>query len=218
MESNLRAGQRDGRQRPRHHLEHDPAGHDGRPWIDGGNFQGLGEEFFQVGDAFVKWCNNAGGINGRKIALTKYDAKLFNVAPSMVQACQKVFMLVGNGNGLDDPGAKPRTDCKLGAIPSYFVSPAAAAAPYQVQPTPNPPEEFQVGPFRLLGLKYPQTKQSGIAVGSSNTARCEPRACAPVTPSSRLGSRSRTIPSVHPWWRTGAHTWKKSSNPGQAAI
>jgi hypothetical protein len=131
---------------------------------------GLGQEFFQVGDAFVKWCNAAGGINGRKIALTDYDAKLFNVAPEMIQACQKVFMLVGNGNGLDDPGAKPRTDCKLGSIPSYFVSPAAAAAPYQVQPTPNPPDEFQVGPFRLLGLKYPQTKTSGIAVGSSNTA------------------------------------------------
>jgi ABC-type branched-subunit amino acid transport system substrate-binding protein len=131
---------------------------------------GLGQEFFQVGDAFVKWCNAAGGINGRKIALTDYDAKLFNVAPEMIAACQKVFMLVGNGNGLDDPGAKPRTDCKLGAIPSYFVSPAATAAPYQVQPTPNPPNEFQVGPFRLMGLKYPQTKTSGIAVGSSNTA------------------------------------------------
>ena len=41
---------------------------------------GLGKEFFQVGDAFMKWCNAAGGINGRKIVLTKYDAKLFNVA------------------------------------------------------------------------------------------------------------------------------------------
>jgi ABC-type branched-subunit amino acid transport system substrate-binding protein len=131
---------------------------------------GLGEEFFQVGDAFVKWCNEAGGINGRKIVLTDYDAKLFNVAPSMIQACQKVFMLVGNGNGLDDPGAKPRLNCKLGQIPSYVVSPAAASAGLQVQPTPNPPDEFQVGPFRLLGLKYPQTKTSGIAVGSSNTA------------------------------------------------
>jgi hypothetical protein len=28
----------------------------------------------------VKWCNDAGGINGRKIVLTKYDANLFNVA------------------------------------------------------------------------------------------------------------------------------------------
>ncbi len=65
---------------------------------------GLGQEFFEVGDAFVKWCNAAGGINGRKIQLTEYDAKLFNVAQQMIQACQTDFMLVGNGNGLDDAG------------------------------------------------------------------------------------------------------------------
>ncbi len=131
---------------------------------------GLGQEFFDVGTAFVKWCNDAGGINGRKIQLTEYDAKLFNVAQQMIQACQTEFMLVGNGNGLDDPGAAPRVKCGLGQIPAYVVSPAATAAGLQVQPTPNPANEFQVGPFRLLALKYPQTLKTGIAVGSSNTA------------------------------------------------
>ncbi|HEX4019051.1 MAG TPA: ABC transporter substrate-binding protein, partial [Frankiaceae bacterium] len=131
---------------------------------------GLGQEFFDVGTAFVTWCNNAGGINGRKIELTKYDAKLFNVAQQMIQACQTEFMLVGNGNGLDDPGAAPRVKCGLGQIPSYVVSPAATAAGLQVQPTPNPANEFQVGPFRLLGLKYPDTLKTGVAVGSSNTS------------------------------------------------
>ncbi len=130
---------------------------------------GLGKEFFQVGEAFTKWCNEAGGINGRKIVLTKYDAKLFEVAPQMIQACQKEFMLVGNGNGLDEPGVKPRLACKLGSIPSYFVSPAAVAAGLQVSPTPNPANQLQVGPFRLLGLKYPETLK-GIAIGSSNTS------------------------------------------------
>ena len=57
----------------------------------------------------MKWCNDAGGINGRKIELTNYDAKLFNVAQQMIQACQTEFMLVGNGNGLDEPGATPRS-------------------------------------------------------------------------------------------------------------
>jgi ABC-type branched-subunit amino acid transport system substrate-binding protein len=131
---------------------------------------GLGQEFFDVGTAFVKWCNDAGGINGRKIQLTEYDAKLFNVAQQMIQACQSQFMLVGNGNGLDSPGAAPRVKCGLGQIPSYVVSPEATSAGLQVQGTPNPPTQFQVGPFRLLGLKYPQTKTSGIAVGSSNTS------------------------------------------------
>ncbi len=135
---------------------------------------GLGKEFFQVGEAFVKWCNDAGGINGRKIVLTKYDAKLFEVAQQMIQACQKEFMLVGNGNGLDAPGVQPRLNCKLGEIPSYSVSPPAVASALQVQPTPNPASQFQVGPFRLLSLKYPETLK-GIAIGGSNVASLRPQ-------------------------------------------
>ena len=131
---------------------------------------GLGKEFFQVGDAFVKWCNAAGGINGRKLSLTEYDAKLFNAGQQMISACQKEFMLVGNGNAFDAPSVKPRLACKLGQIPAYVVSPDAVAAGLQVQPTPNPANEFQYGPLRLMGLKYPDTIKSGVAVGSSNIA------------------------------------------------
>src|SRR3954453_13851535 len=80
---------------------------------------GLGEEFFQVADGFVKWGNDAGGILGRKIELTKRDAKLFDVAARTIDACQGDFMLVGNGNPLDASGVKPRLDCKLGMIPGY---------------------------------------------------------------------------------------------------
>jgi hypothetical protein len=136
---------------------------------------GLGKEFFQVGDAFVKWCNAAGGINGRKLVLTKYDAKLLEVAQQMLLACQHEFMLVGEGNGLDSAGAAPRVKCGLGAIPSYVTSPATVNAGLQVQPTPNPYNELQVGPFRLLGIKYPETLKSGISVGGSNYASLRPQ-------------------------------------------
>jgi ABC-type branched-subunit amino acid transport system substrate-binding protein len=136
---------------------------------------GLGAEFFQVGDAFVKWCNAAGGINGRKLVLTKYDAKLFNVAQQMILACQHEFMLVGEGNGLDEAGAAPRVKCGLGAIPSYVTSPATVNAGLQVQPTPNPFSSLQVGAFRLLGLKYPNTLKAGIAVGGSNFGSLRPQ-------------------------------------------
>jgi ABC-type branched-subunit amino acid transport system substrate-binding protein len=136
---------------------------------------GLGLEFFQVGDAFVKWCNDAGGINGRKIVLTKYDAKLFNVAQQMILACQHEFMMVGNGNGLDESGAAPRVKCKLGQISSYVTSPATINAGLQVQPTPNPYNELQVGPFRLLGIKYPETLTAGISVGGSNYSSLRPQ-------------------------------------------
>jgi hypothetical protein len=87
---------------------------------------GLEQEFFDTADAFSKWCNDAGGINGRKIVVDKWDAKLTNVGQAMINACQKDFMLVGNGNAFDSAGVKPREACKLGDIFSYTVSPEAA--------------------------------------------------------------------------------------------
>jgi ABC-type branched-subunit amino acid transport system substrate-binding protein len=135
---------------------------------------GLGEEFFQVGTSFVKWCNAAGGINGRKIQLTEYDAKYFNVAQQMIDACQSEFMLVGNGNAVDAPGAKPRVACGLGEIPSYSTSPEAIASGLQIQATPNPVNQFQVGPYRLMGLTYPDVKKQGLAIAGSNVASLKP--------------------------------------------
>ena len=62
---------------------------------------GLGQEFFDTADAFVQWCNDAGGILGRKLVLTKRDSKLFEVGARLVEACQSDFFLVGNGTPLD---------------------------------------------------------------------------------------------------------------------
>ena len=104
---------------------------------------GLEQEFFDTADGFSKWCNAAGGINGRKIVVDKRDAKLFNVGQVMTNACQKDFMLVGNGNAFDSAGVKIREDCKLGQIPAYVTSPQAVSAKYQVQATPIPPTPDQ---------------------------------------------------------------------------
>ena len=129
---------------------------------------GLGGDFFDVATSFVKWCNDAGGINGRKLELTNYDAKYFNVAQQMIDACQSEFMLVGNGNPADAPGVKPRLTCKLGEVPAYSVSPEAVASGLQVNATPNPANQFQIGPYRLLQLKYPAVTK--LSIGSSNIA------------------------------------------------
>jgi ABC-type branched-subunit amino acid transport system substrate-binding protein len=135
---------------------------------------GLEQEFFDVGDAFTKWCNAAGGINGRKIVLTKRDAKLFEGAQQIVNACQSDFMLVGGGNAIDAPNVKPRLACKLGQIPAYVVSPEASRAGLQVTAAPNIPTEFQVGDLRLLAQAYPAT-QKHLAIGSSSIASLQPQ-------------------------------------------
>jgi hypothetical protein len=136
---------------------------------------GLEKEFFEVGTAFTKWCNAAGGINGRKIVLDEWDAKLFNVGQAVIDACQKDFMEVGNGNAFDSAGVKSRLACGLGQIPSYVVSPEAANAGLQVLGLPQVATEYQASGLRLLAKAYPDTATKGVGIGGSNLASLIPQ-------------------------------------------
>ncbi len=135
---------------------------------------GLEQEFFDTADAFSKWCNAAGGINGRKIIVDKWDAKLFNVGQAFTNACQKDFMLVGNGNAFDSAGVKPREGCKQGDIFAYTVSPEAATSAMQVSVNPSNPNQYSYGPLRLLVAAYPDSSK-GVGIGSSNLSSLVPQ-------------------------------------------
>lgn len=89
---------------------------------------GLNQELFDAADAFVGWCNEAGGILGRRIVLNKRDAKLLEAGPRMVEACQSDFMLVGNGVALDDTVVEARNGCGLTEIVAFTVSSRAGRA------------------------------------------------------------------------------------------
>jgi ABC-type branched-subunit amino acid transport system substrate-binding protein len=119
---------------------------------------GAGQESFDVAQAFVNWCNAAGGINGRKIVLAKRDAKLFNIGAQVINACQTDFMLVGNANPLDAAGVKPRLACNLAQIPAYASSPEAAAAGKQVVIDSSVPQ-VAAGAWRALSKAYPDAFQ-----------------------------------------------------------
>ncbi len=136
---------------------------------------GLEQEFFDTGDAFVKWCNAAGGINGRKIVLHKRDAKLFNSASVVLQACQSDFMEVGGGTALDAATVKPRLACGLGDIPAYHVSPNAVTAPLQVEVAGAPSDQTAVGAFLALARQDPSL-QLHTGLYSNNLASLLPQA------------------------------------------
>jgi hypothetical protein len=135
---------------------------------------GLEQEFFDTGEGFAKWCNAAGGINGRKIVVDKLDAKLFEVGAVMTTACRQDFFLVGNGNAFDSAGVKIREACKLGQIPAYTTSPQAVAAQYQVNSTPIPITQINDGALRLLANVYPEVKTAGVGIGSSSLSSIAP--------------------------------------------
>ncbi|HTD49346.1 MAG TPA: branched-chain amino acid ABC transporter substrate-binding protein, partial [Acidimicrobiia bacterium] len=96
---------------------------------------GLDQELFDAGEVFTKWCNAAGGINGRKIILNEQDAKLFNFDAVIKQICPTAFFFVGSGNVFDnDPGQKDRLACLLPQIPGYVVTSNARDADLSIQP------------------------------------------------------------------------------------
>ena len=90
---------------------------------------------------FIDRCNELGGINGRQIEYNNYDAAIFNAGAIMQEACDQVFMLVGNGFSLDQFTEQTRVGCGLGAVPAWTVSVDFAHGPWQVNAVPNPGDQ-----------------------------------------------------------------------------
>ncbi|HQV58764.1 MAG TPA: ABC transporter substrate-binding protein, partial [Ilumatobacteraceae bacterium] len=124
---------------------------------------GLNQELWDSADAFVGWCNAAGGINGRKIKLIKHDAKLFEAGARMVDACQTDFMLVGGGMALDDTAVDQRLACGLAQVNGYVTGANASVAPMQLSPMPVSSKWSEVSiTLRLIAAKDAATKRVGI--------------------------------------------------------
>jgi hypothetical protein len=137
---------------------------------------GLEEEFPQQATAFADWCNAAGGINGRHIAIDNRDAALFNAAQEATASCQSDFMAVGGGMALDQPSVPIREACGLGQISGYVVSNASILASDQVDPSGANTDSITSGWFGALTKAYPQAvKKAGM--GGADT----PSVLAPET-------------------------------------
>ena len=116
--------------------------------------------------AFTKWCNEHGGILGRKLSLTDLDAKLFEYPAAITKGCQEDFAMVGGGAAIDDGDNGARVKCGLPNIAGYTVSAKARAAGLQVQPLPVPVDRDPVGAFRVLAKIDPQAiKHMGFFTG-----------------------------------------------------
>jgi ABC-type branched-subunit amino acid transport system substrate-binding protein len=132
---------------------------------------GLNQELFDSADAFAKWCNDAGGISGRKIVLKKRDAKLTEFQQRVIEACQeKDFMMVGGGAVFDDTGQKERLACDLPTIAGYVVTAQAAGADLTYQSVPNPIDSIAIGDYTWLQSQYPDSiDHVGVLTGSIAT-------------------------------------------------
>ncbi|HET8929456.1 MAG TPA: ABC transporter substrate-binding protein, partial [Acidimicrobiales bacterium] len=114
--------------------------------------------------AFVEWCNDLGGINGRKLELKTYDAKLLNSLDAAKQACDdQPFALVGTGVVQDAPMAQPLVDCGLISVSGYTATYPMTASPLNVEPVPNLGNLYATGAAEYFAEHFPEAiKKSAI--------------------------------------------------------
>ena len=125
--------------------------------------------------AFVDWCNGFGGINGRTLALTKIDSKLFSHLEATQEACNAgVWAIVGSGSVSDNQGAQAMVDCGLVEVPAYTATTAKADSDRLVQPLPNPSATFNSAPAVYQVDNHPEAvKKAALLWGGIDTARSQ---------------------------------------------
>ena len=121
---------------------------------------GLAQEVGDAVDAMVAWCNEQGGINGRELVGTRYDAAVSNMVPVMKEACGKEFMLVGDGFANDFAGDPIRVACKLPHVPAYTVGGNAAMGELKIEPMPYPADRYNAGGLKAAMEMVPELKES----------------------------------------------------------
>lgn len=127
-------------------------------------------EFVNAAKVFTSWCNDAGGINGRKLVPVTHDSKLFQVAQQMLVACKSDFALVGGGSALDSLGTKDRLKCLLPDFPAQVVQIPNVGSDLQAYPLgPALGYAPYAGYYSWLTKeKYPSSASSvGIISGDS---------------------------------------------------
>ncbi|MEZ5204751.1 MAG: ABC transporter substrate-binding protein [Acidimicrobiales bacterium] len=122
--------------------------------------------------AFVDGCNGFGGINGRKLELTKIDSKLFAHLEATKEACSAgVFAIVGSGSVSDNQGAQAMVDCGLIEVAAYAATTAKADSDNVIQPLPNPSGIFNTAPAVYMVKNHPDAvKKAALIWGGIDTA------------------------------------------------
>ncbi len=135
---------------------------------------GLNKEIGDAMKAIIAWCNDQGGINGRKIEGKYYDAKILDVKNAMTQACaDKVFMLVGQGWSLDAGQEDVRIGCGLATVPTYSVSTAFAHGPGMMQSVPNPGDALPTALAYQIATLFPDSVKKAASVYANYAATLE---------------------------------------------
>lgn len=108
--------------------------------------------------AFVDFCNTAGGVDGRRLELVTYDSEIVATDDVTKEACDDdLFALVGSGSVQDQLGVETREACGLVEVGAYAATPERAESADFFQPLPaEGNEELNVGPCRHIAEEHPE--------------------------------------------------------------
>jgi ABC-type branched-subunit amino acid transport system substrate-binding protein len=141
--------------------------------INVGVFSDIGftknSEFVDTAKVFTSWCNEQGGVNGRKLVATTRDSKLVEVRQRMLEACRDDFAIVGGGSALDAMGVNDRLSCLLPAFPGQVSMAGNVGSDLQVAAFGGASYSPYVGYFHwLLKEKYPDSAKAVSIVSADS--------------------------------------------------
>ncbi|MFF0081796.1 ABC transporter substrate-binding protein [Streptomyces canus] len=131
-------------------------------------------EYADAAKAFTSWCNDAGGINGRRTVATVRDTKLVEVRQRVHEACGADFSLVGGSAALDGLGVKDRVSCLLPEFAAQATQRQSEGSGLQLLPAAGGPSYFRYAGFYewLVKEAYPKSADAvGIISGDSPVTR-----------------------------------------------
>ncbi len=131
---------------------------------------GLSKEMGDAVAAMIDWCNQQGGINGRKIKGNQYDAAYMQTAKVVQESCKQDFMLVGQGFAMDESAEQYRVKCKLPTVAGFTVGPNAAMGPMKYEAVPYPVDLLNIGGLRLAEKLFPDFKDKTDLLLSTSPA------------------------------------------------
>jgi len=107
--------------------------------------------------AFVEFCNEAGGINGRTLELETYDSMISATDDVTKQACNDdLFALVGTGSVQDQLGIETKEGCGLPEVAGYSATSSRAESADFFTSVPGlSATEYNVGPCQYIAEKFP---------------------------------------------------------------
>jgi len=107
--------------------------------------------------AFVEFCNEAGGINGRTLELETYDSMISATDDVTRQACaDDLFALVGTGSVQDQLGIETKEGCGLPEVAAYGATTTRVESADFFTSVPGlSATNFNVGPCQWMAEEHP---------------------------------------------------------------